>query len=244
MSVNNPRGLIMDNRVLVTGATRGIGESVARKYKAEGYYVIGTGTNEKDCPDYLDEYISCDFTNLESIDMLCEDIMNRRLTVLVNNAGINIIDNFCEVDPLDFIKVQQVNLYAPFRLSQAALPSMIKRKWGRIVNVSSVWGKISKQGRASYSASKFGIDGMTVALANEFASMGILCNSVAPGFIDTEMTWKNLGEAGVNKILENVPIKRLANVDEVAKLIYTLGSDENTYISGQNIAIDGGFTRA
>lgn len=244
MSVNNPRGLTMDNRVLITGSTRGIGQAVARKFKAEGYYVIGTGTSEIDTPDYLDDYVACDFTNLEAIDDLCEYVLNSRLTTLVNNAGINIINNFQEINPVDFIRVQQVNVYAPFRISQSALRSMIKRKWGRIVNVSSVWGKISKQGRASYSASKFGIDGMTVAMANEFASMGILCNSVAPGFIDTEMTRKNLGEDGIKKILENVPINRLANVEEVANLIYMLGSEENTYISGQNIAIDGGFTRA
>jgi 3-oxoacyl-[acyl-carrier protein] reductase len=121
---------------------------------------------------------------------------------------------------------------------------MNKTGWGRIVSVSSVWGKISKQGRASYSASKFGIDGLTLAMANEFANRNILCNSVAPGFIDTEMTRTNLGQEGINKILETVPINRLAGVDEVAKLIYMLGSEENTYISGQNIAIDGGFTRA
>ena len=107
-----------------------------------------------------------------------------------------------------------------------------------------MWGKISKQGRASYSASKFGIDGLTLAMANEFASQGILCNCVAPGFIDTEMTWNNLGVEGVNKMLETVPIKRLAKVEEVANLVFMLGSENNTYISGQNIAIDGGFTRA
>jgi NAD(P)-dependent dehydrogenase (short-subunit alcohol dehydrogenase family) len=244
MSVNNPRGLTMQNRVLVTGTTRGIGEAVARKFKTEGYYVIGTGTGRMDKPEYLDDYVACDFTKLDDIDMLCQYVTNSRLTTLVNNAGINIINNFCEIEPVDFIKVQQVNVYAPFRISQSALPSMIKRKWGRIVNVSSVWGKISKQGRASYSASKFGIDGLTLAMANEFASQGILCNSVAPGFIDTEMTWKNLGQEGVARMLENVPIGRLAKVDEVANLVYMLGSEQNTYISGQNISIDGGFTRA
>jgi 3-oxoacyl-[acyl-carrier protein] reductase len=244
MSVNNPRGVTMDKRVLITGATRGIGEAVARKYKAEGAYVIGTGTRPLDKPDYLDEYVISDFTKLEDIETMCEYTYNARVDVLINNAGINIINNFVEIQPTDFIQVQQVNVYAPFRISQQVLRNMYKKKWGRIVSVSSVWGKISKKGRASYSASKFGIDGLTLAIANEHAANGILCNSVAPGFIDTEMTWKNLGEAGVTKMLENVPINRLAKVDEVAKLIYMLGSDENTYISGQNIAIDGGFTRA
>jgi len=244
MYVNNPKGTTMNNRVLITGSTRGIGEAVARKFKAKGHYVIGTGTNPVQLPDYLDEYAAFDFTKLDEIDQLCEYVKNSNISTLVNNAGINIINNFCEINPEDFLKVHQVNVYAPFRISQAVLDNMVKQQWGRIVNVSSVWGKISKQGRASYSASKFGIDGMTVAMANEFASMNILCNSVAPGFIDTEMTRKNLGDAGVKRILETVPINRLAKVEEVANLIYMLGSEDNTYISGQNIAIDGGFTRA
>lgn len=232
-------------KVLVTGATRGIGKSVAQLYKEKGYYVIGVASRHLGTrPSYLDEYHQCDFDDEVSLEEFCSLIELEYIDILVNNAGINIIDNFCEIDPYDFQKVQRVNVFAPFRISQSVIPKMLARGWGRIVNISSVWGKISKQGRASYSASKFGIDGLTLAMANEFASKGILCNSVAPGFIDTEMTWKNLGQAGVDKILETVPIKRLAKVEEVANLVYTLGSEQNTYISGQNIAIDGGFTRA
>lgn len=232
-------------RVLVTGATRGIGKAVAELYKAKGYTVVGTGRRALEKrPEYLDDYWRCDFEEEDRIDYFCNYLEMEPFDILINNAGINIINNFCDIDAEDFKKVQLVNVYAPFRISQIVASNMLKNGWGRIVNVSSVWGKISKQGRASYSASKFGIDGLTLAMANEFASQGILCNSVAPGFIDTEMTWNNLGQAGVDKILENVPIKRLANVDEVANLIFMLGSEQNTYISGQNIAIDGGFTRA
>jgi 3-oxoacyl-[acyl-carrier protein] reductase len=234
----------MEKRVLITGATRGIGESIARKFKAENWFVIGTGIHPRDKPSYLDEFFSCDLNDENHLELLISRIKDLEIDTLVNNAGINIINNFLEINPEDFEKVHSVNVFAPFRLSQALLPYMVKAQWGRIVNISSVWGKISKQGRASYSTSKFGIDGLTVAMANEFASQGILCNCVAPGFIDTEMTWTNLGTAGVEKMLENVPIKRLAKVDEVANLVYMLGSDKNTYISGQNIAIDGGFTRA
>lgn len=231
-------------RVLVTGATRGIGEAVARSYSEMGYYVIGTSTGDKDKPLYLNEYHSCNFQSTSQVDSFCKTVKNLKVDILINNAGINIINNFCDINPADFVNVQTVNVYAPFRISQAVIPYMLESGWGRIVSVSSVWGKLSKQGRASYSSSKFAIDGLTVAMANEFASQGILCNCVAPGFIDTDMTWNNLGTAGVEKILENVPIKRLAKVQEVAKLICMLGSLENTYISGQNIAIDGGFTRA
>jgi 3-oxoacyl-[acyl-carrier protein] reductase len=233
----------MTKRILVTGCTKGIGEAIARRYKEQGHYVIGTGTGTVK-PNYIDEYIQCDFSNQEHINGACEIIANLRVDVLINNAGINIINNFCDIRPEDFLKVQQVNVYAPFRFCQSVLPHMEHQGWGRIVNVTSVWGKISKQGRASYSASKFAVDGFTVALANEYASKGILANCVAPGFINTDMTWNNLGPEGVEQILKNVPIGRLAKIDEVAKFANWLGSSENTYMSGQNIAIDGGFTRA
>ena len=244
MIVNNPREATMEKRVLVTGATRGIGEAVARKFKAEGWYVIGTGTKLASVASYLDDYFTCSLDDKLHVEMLIDQAKHLRVSTLVNNAGINVINNFLDVRPEDFERVHAVNVFAPFRLSQGLIPHMVEQGWGRVVNISSVWGKISKQGRASYSASKFGIDGLTVSMANEFASQGILCNCVAPGFIDTEMTWNNLGVEGVAKMLENVPINRLAKVDEVANLVFTLGSEQNTYISGQNIAIDGGFTRA
>jgi 3-oxoacyl-[acyl-carrier protein] reductase len=234
----------MNKKILVTGATRGIGKAVAEKYHNNGFCVIGVGSSEIKLPDYLNSYISCDFSAPMEVEELCKTLEYLDIDVLINNAGINIIDNFCNINPQDFYNIQQVNLNAPFRLSQTIVPSMVKKGWGRIVNVSSVWGKISKQGRASYSASKFGIDGMSLAMSHEFASQGILCNCVSPGFIDTEMTWKNLGKSGVSKILETIPINRLAKTEEVANLIYMLGSENNTYITGQNIAIDGGFTRA
>jgi NAD(P)-dependent dehydrogenase (short-subunit alcohol dehydrogenase family) len=223
---------------LITGATRGIGAAIAQKYKSEGHYVIGMGSQPQAIPTYLDEYSACDLSNNAA------SVKHDDIDVLINCAGINIIDNFCDIALEDFQRVQQVNVVAPFRLCQMVLPYMAQQGWGRIVNISSVWGKISKQGRASYSASKFALDGMTVALANEYAGQGILANSVAPGFIDTEMTQRNLGPAGIAAMLANVPIGRLATVNEVAEFVYWLGSEQNTYISGQNLAIDGGFTRA
>lgn len=231
-------------KVLVTGATKGIGQAIAEKFKSQGWSVIGAGSKYIPLPNYLDYYLNCDFSNSKDLKNFCEIIKLQKIDTLVNNAGINIVSSFLSIKEEDFEKIHQVNLFAPFLISQSVIPNMLKSKWGRIVNISSIWGKKSRTGRASYSASKFGIDGLTVAMADEFASQGILCNCVAPGFIDTEMTWKNLGQTGVEKILEQVPIKRLAKVEEVADLVYYLGSDNNTFISGQNIAIDGGFTRA
>jgi len=120
---------------------------------------------------------------------------------------------------------------------------MKDRAWGRIVNLSSIWGKIGKAHRASYSATKFALDGLTLSLASEFAKDGILANCIAPGFTDTELTRKMLSKGDLKKILLSVPIGRMANVSEVANFILWLASPLNTYISGQNIAIDGGFSR-
>ena len=116
--------------------------------------------------------------------------------------------------------------------------------WGRIVNISSIWGKISKEYRASYSASKFALDGLTVALAIEHSVDGIIANCIAPGFTDTKLTQNILGEEGIQQITSAIPIQRLASVEEIAQFVLWLSSSENTYITGQNILIDGGFTRA
>lgn len=229
-------------RVLVTGATRGIGKSIAIKFKEFGYYVIGTGTQFSFDQNHLDDYIQSDFTNNQEIESLCDYVSRGKIDVLINNAGINIINDFCNITSSDFLRVQQVNTYAPFRLSQSVINHMITNNWGRIVNISSIWGSVSKKGRSNYSMSKSALNGMTTSISVEFADQGILCNSVSPGFIDTEMTWTNLKKDGVEQVLKNVPIKRLAKVDEVANLVCMLGSEQNTYISGQNIVIDGGFT--
>lgn len=232
----------MTNKVLITGITRGIGKAIAEKYKNNNWVVIGTGTSNQQL-NYVDEYITCNFLDNSQLNEFCDFIKNKKIDVIINNAGINKINNFIDISPNEFLDIQQVNLYAPFRICQSILPYMLEQNWGRIINISSVWGKRSKTGRASYSASKFAIDGMTISLADEYSQHGILSNCVSPGFIDTDMTRKNLGQLGIEKILSRVPANRLASSSEVANFIYWLGSKENTYITGQNISIDGGFTR-
>lgn len=233
-----------DRRVVVTGASRGVGRAIARAFHDEGAWVIGTRTSAgKDADETCQEWISTDFTDTTQIEACAAHLRNARVDVLVNNAGINRIAPFVEIAPADFLAIQQVNVYAPFRLCQAVIPAMRERRWGRIVNVSSIFGKISKEQRASYSASKFAVDGMTVALAAEHSADGILANSVAPGFIDTELTRRVLGDAGIERIVAGVPARRLGRAEEIARLVLFLASDENTYLTGQNIAIDGGFGR-
>lgn len=231
-------------KVFVTGASRGIGMAIAQAFSAEDAWVIGTRTGKNNgVNDVCQEWIIADFSDIEQIKNCADFVRQTEPDVLVNNAGINKIAPFAEINPDDFQSIQQVNVFAPFLLCQAAIPAMVRKNWGRIVNISSIWGKISKEHRASYSASKFALDGMTLALAAEHSANGILANCIAPGFIDTELTQRVLGEQGIRTIASTVPAHRLGHGDEIARMVLWLASEENTYLVGQNIAMDGGFSR-
>ena len=228
---------------VVTGATRGIGYAIAERLIKDGIEVIVTGTSEDaDYPNGA-SYYPVDFLNDSSLKTFVEYLKQQKIDILVNNAGINKIGEFANINIDDFDRILKVNLRTPFLLCQAVIPHMKENSWGRIVNITSILGNITKEYRASYSSSKFGLDGMTVALASEVTEMGILANSVGPGFIDTDLTRSVLGEKGIAEVLSQIPIKRLGQANEIASLVSWLVSDENTYISGQNIMIDGGFTR-
>lgn len=231
--------------VLVTGASRGIGRAIALAFRAEGARVVGTRTSGDGAgDDACHEYLVADFADMEQTRACAAAVRALAPDVLVNNAGINKIAPFAEIDPADFLRIQQVNVVAPFLLCQAVIPGMKARGWGRIVSLSSIWGKIGKEYRASYSTSKFAIDGLTLALAVEHAADGILANCVAPGFTDTELTRRVLGEDGIAALTAMVPARRMGSVEDVAGLVLWLGGPSNNYVTGQNIAIDGGFARA
>lgn len=228
---------------VVTGATRGIGRAVAERLLADGARVLGTGTKPDGSPPAGAEYRVVDFADDAGTAAFARELTSLGPDILVNNAGINQNATFAEIAPEEFARIQKVNVQAPFLLARAVVPSMKAGRWGRIVTISSIWGKISRAGRGSYSTSKFAVDGMTAALAAEVAEHGILANCVAPGFIDTELTRRVLGEEGMREVAKQVPARRLGNPAEIAALVAWLVGPENTYVSGQNIAIDGGFTR-
>lgn len=230
-------------RAVITGGTRGIGLEIAKKLQLKNYEVLITGTQNSNSAHANFLYRKADFTSLFDITEFAAFLQSYSPDILVNNAGINIINTFEEIPLESFLKIQQVNVTAPFLFCQAVLPHMKKKQWGRIINIASIWSKISKVGRASYSISKFGLDGLTTALAAEAAEHGILVNCVSPGFVDTDLTRQTLGDEGINKILESVPVKRLGKAEEIALYVAWLVSEENTYVSGQNCVIDGGFTR-
>ena len=234
----------LNKRVFITGASRGIGASIASAYQAEGAFVIGTQTQNNDTNnDVCSEWYIADFSDENQIVGCADYLRSQDIDVLVNNAGFNTNENFSSIDLDVFKNIQQVNLLAPFLLCQAAVEGMEKKGWGRIVNISSIFGKISKAGRAAYSASKFALDGLTVAISAEYSSRGVLANCLAPGFIDTSLTRTMLSNAEIMDLVSRVPIGRLGEVNEIANLVLWLSSAENTFTTGQNIAIDGGFTR-
>lgn len=230
-------------KALVTGGTRGIGRAVAEKLRDLGAAVTVTGTAAAGKAPKGCAYERVDFAHAEAAEAFAAAMATKGFSVLVNNAGINKISDFAAIDPSDWDLIQRVNARAPFVLCRALLPAMAKKGWGRVVNVTSVFGVVSKEKRAAYSASKFALDGMTAALAAEAAASGVLANCVAPGFVDTDLTRRILGPKGMKELEGRIPARRLAQPREVAALVAWLCSPENTYVSGQTVVIDGGFTR-
>ena len=233
---------MMHNKVLVTGGTRGIGEAAVQLFSKNGFEVTATGTSLSDKKREGISYLSCDFSDTKATERFAKEIANMGFSVLINNAGINKIGPLSDYSLKDFEKIQRVNVTAPFLLCRAVLPGMQKRGFGRIVNITSIFGVVSKAERSAYSASKFALAGLSKALALEMARDNILVNCLAPGFVDTELTRKILGEEGMREMAVKVPMGRFARPEEIAKFIIFLTSEENTYMTGQNIIVDGGFT--
>lgn len=227
---------------VVTGGTRGIGAAIAAALRDAGHTVVVTGTTvqrrraPKDC-----DYLMCDFSDAMALETFAEEMANLSPAILVNNAGINAVGRLEEYDPADLARIQQVNMMAPFRLCQAVVPGMRRRRFGRIVNITSIFGVVSKAGRAAYSASKFGLFGLSRALALEVAADNVLVNCVAPGFVETDLTRRTLGTRGMATIKRQIPMGRLARPEEIAPYVRFLVSRENTYMTGQQVIVDGGF---
>lgn len=229
---------------LVTGGTRGLGYAIATLLVELHARVTVTGTAPDGARPAGCGYLACDFANPVTTAEFAGAQAAVGYDILVNNAGINKVGPVAEYDPADFARVQQVNVMAPFLLCQALAPGMAARGFGRIVNITSVWGVVSRPGRAAYSASKFGLLGLTRALALEYADRGVLVNGVAPGFVDTDLTRQVLGQAGMAEVERLIPAGRLAKAEEIARVCAFLVSPANTYLTGQNVVVDGGFTSA
>ncbi len=230
-------------KALVTGGTRGIGRAIALRMIEDGASVTVTGRGRDVVVHQECSYKCVDFTDIEQTEMFAKEVASGDFQILVNNAGINKIDTVENVNMTDYDRIQQVNVRAPFLLSKSVLPAMRRKKWGRIVNIGSVFGVVGKTMRGAYSTSKSALYGMTASMAAEVASDNVLINCVSPGFIDTELTSSILDKNGIEEIIKVVPMGRLGKPNEVAALVLWLVGPGNSFISGQNIIIDGGFTR-
>jgi NAD(P)-dependent dehydrogenase (short-subunit alcohol dehydrogenase family) len=216
--------------VLITGGSRGIGAAIAAEFSAGGWQVIAPSRSELNLADK------------SSVAAFCQKINATTLDALVNNAGINFLNSIRDIAEPDWDAMIQVNLTAPRCLIQAVAPAMIARGWGRIVNISSIFSLVSKEKRASYSVTKAGVNALTRTAAIELGPSGILVNAVCPGYIETDMTYINNDAAEIEAIVKSIPLRRLAKAAEIAKTVQFLCSENNTYITGQTIIADGGFT--
>ena len=241
---------LKDKVALITGGTRGIGKSIVDVFMKAGASVLVTGT-KKDEIDRLNikkdsdriHYLYLDFSLEESVNEFVNKILpNHNINILINNAGINKIDLNINTTNDDYDLLNNVNLKGPYILSREVSKRMKENGFGRIVNITSIWSVISRPGRTLYSLTKWGIVGLTKTLSTELAQENILVNSVAPGFTKTELTESTNTLEELNTIKSLIPVRRFADPIEIANLVLFLSSDLNTYITGQNIVIDGGYT--
>jgi 3-oxoacyl-[acyl-carrier protein] reductase len=235
---------------LVTGATRGIGRAIALALAGAGLRVVGTATSEAGAARIAEalagfagcEGIVLDVTDGAALDAAVAAVVQRHggLHVLVNNAGITRDMLSMRMKDEDWDAVLDTNLKAVFRASRAAIKPMMKQRWGRIVNITSVVGAAGNPGQANYAAAKAGVAGMTRALARELGGRNITVNCVAPGFIDTDMT-QGLPEAAKAALLASIPLGRLGSAEEVAHAVAFLASPQAGYITGTELHVNGGM---
>ena len=238
--------------VFVTGASRGIGKEVALKFADNEYNVVINYVSSKTNVEELKEefenkgvkalIMQADVTDKDAIETLVKKAIEEfgSIDVLVNNAGITKDNLLMRMSDEEFDKVIEVNLKGTYVVTKAVTKYMMKKRKGSIINLSSVVGVAGNAGQCNYSASKAGIIGFTKSVAKELASRNIRSNAVAPGFIETDMTAVLSDEIKEN-IHNQIPLKRMGSAREVANLIYFLGSDESSYITGQVINVDGGM---
>lgn len=236
---------------LVTGASRGIGQAIALELGRLGAVVIGTATSASGA-EKIAEYLKAngiegaglvlDVSSDESVASTLEHIQQHlgQPLIVVNNAGITRDNLLMRMKDDEWFDVVNTNLNSLYRLSKAVLRGMTKARWGRIINIGSVVGAMGNAGQTNYAAAKAGLEGFTRALAREVGSRAITVNAVAPGFIDTDMT-RELPEAQREALLGQIPLGRLGQAEEIAKVVGFLASDGAAYVTGATVPVNGGM---
>ena len=219
----------MKRTVLITGGSRGIGKAIVERLK-EDYEILAPSRQELNLQDD------------GSIDRYLKRISRKTIDILINNAGVNYPQWIEEVTDENIMETVQVNLIAPIRLVRGLVRGMKEQKWGRIINISSAFGIVARGKQVLYCATKHGLNGMTKALALELATYNILVNSVCPGFANTDLVVSKNTQEKIAKLMEDVPLKRLIEPNEIAELTAFLVSEKNTAITGASIVVDAGFT--
>lgn len=217
-------------KVLITGGSRGIGKEISKLYSQNNHIVISPTRDEMNLSD------------INSIKSYVQKNQDLEIDAIINNAGVNPLNDITDITDDELISCIQINLLAPALLCRSFVNGMKKRQFGRIVNIGSIWSVVSKEKRSVYSMSKNGMHGLTNTLAVELGKYGILANTVCPGFTKTKLTSKNISIDAEKELVKNIPLGRFASPAEIAKIVYMLGSDQNTYITGQKIIVDGGFS--
>ena len=232
-------------KVLITGASRGIGKAIAVKLKEKDFNVIGTSTSKEGVQSLIKEGfmgIELDLNQKKSIALFNKLLVDEHsdISILVNNAGITRDNLVLRMSDDEWSDVINVHLNGTFKISKIILKFMLKKRWGRIINITSASASIGNKGQANYSAAKSGVEAFSRSLAKEVGSRAITVNAVSPGYIETDMT-EGMNEEVKKNILNQIPLSRFGKAEEVAELIEFLISDEASYITGQTIHVNGGL---
>ena len=242
---------LKDKVALVTGASRGIGQAIAMALGKQGATVIGTATNENNAEKITERLTAenifgrayvLNVCDQQAIQAMYQQITNEFAAplILVNNAAITQDNLFLRMKAEQWENVIKTNLDGVFYLTKAVMRAMLKARWGRIVNITSVVAIMGNPGQANYCAAKAGVIGFTKSIAQEMASKGITANAVAPGFIDTDMT-RALSDAQREAINQRIPMGKVGQPEDIAKAVAFLASDEAAYITGQTLNVNGGM---
>ena len=251
MAIDEKLTILKGETALITGATRGIGESIADEFAKTGAMVIGTATTKEGAENISNRLLKTDLNghgivldvaNTEQISETIKTLKQSDLmpSILVNNAGISLENLLMRIKEEEWEKVIAINLSSAFYLSKAVIGSMLKNRHGRIINIGSVQGSTGAPGHSHYSAAKAGLIGLTKSLAQEVGSRNITVNAISPGYVSTDMT-KDIADDMSQTLLEQIPLKRFGKPIDIAKTAIYLASSSGSYITGETINVNGGM---